>query len=410
MFFKPKSCSLCEDNLAEMKLLREQLAKAKVDNTRLNKLIDTLRIEISQLTEPKSTRELTHEVPERQVAFDAELKREKAALAGNFLASSITLREEIVTPIPQLPNQTKPNTNSAAFSIISEGEGSRAQKSTMSDEDRLRLQQKRAALKAKLGSNFEEVEHEGQIHSIKTSEGNRSKKITMSDQDRLRLQQKRAALKAKVGATSEEIQREGQIQAIEAACEQHLPALLRNFRRSQVYNDYNVLTLDGREFESSKFLDSLQINYNQLGLGHACRLVVENVEKLQKAQVSRGFSVQDHPEDGWEFEHWVAEALQKFGWQAHATQGSGDQGVDVVATKGGLTLGIQCKRYSGSVGNKAVQEAFSGAKHMGLSKAAVLTNAEFTKSAKDLAVTTGVLLLSPEDIPTLSERPDFIKV
>ena len=362
MFFKPKSCSLCEDNLAEMNLLREQWAKAKVDNTRLNRLIDTLRIEISQLTEPKSARELTHEVPERQVAFDAELKRKKAALAGKFLASSITLREEIVTPIPQLPNQTKPNTNSAAFSIISEGEGSRAQKSTMSDEDRLRLQQKRAALKAKLGP------------------------------------------------TAEETEREGQTQAIKTACEQHLPALLRNFRRSQVYNDYNVLTLDGREFESSKFLDSLQINYNQLGLDHACRLVVENVEKLQKAQVSRGFSAQEHPEDGWEFEHWVAEALQKFGWQAIATQGSGDQGVDVVATKGGLTLGIQCKRYSGSVGNKAVQEAFSGAKHMGLSKAAVLTNAEFTKSAKELAVTTGVLLLSPEDIPALSERPDFMKV
>ena len=44
---------------------------------------------------------------------------------------------------------------------------------------------------------------------------------------------------------------------------------------------------------------------------------------------------------------------------------------------------------------------------MGLNKAAVLTNAEFTKSARELAGTTGVLLLSPEDIPTLSERPDL---
>ena len=136
-------------------------------------------------------------------------------------------------------------------------------------------------------------------------------------------------------------------------------------------------------------------------------MVIETVENLEAVQVHGGFSANEHPEDGWEFEHWVAEALQKFGWQARATQGSGDQGVDVVATKDGLSLGIQCKRYSGSVGNKAVQEAFSGAKNMGLNRAAVLTNAEFTKSARELAVTTSVLLLSPEDIPTLSERPDL---
>lgn len=41
---------------------------------------------------------------------------------------------------------------------------------------------------------------------------------------------------------------------------------------------------------------------------------------------------------------------------------------------------------------------------MGLDRAAVLTNAEFTRSAKDLAASTGVLLLSPEDIPTLADR------
>ena len=70
-------------------------------------------------------------------------------------------------------------------------------------------------------------------------------------------------------------------------------------------------------------------------------------------------------------------------------------------------MGIQCKLYTGSVGNKAIQEAYSGMKHFGLDKAAVLTNANFTKSAKELAASTGVLLLSPEDIPTLSERPEL---
>ena len=110
------------------------------------------------------------------------------------------------------------------------------------------------------------------------------------------------------------------------------------------------------------------------------------------------------PMDGFKFEEWVANRLNKYGWIAYATKGSGDQGVDVVATKDDMSIGIQCKRYSSSVGNKAVQEIYAGAKHMGLDKAAVLTNAEFTRSAKELADSTGVLLLSPEDIPELNKR------
>ena len=109
------------------------------------------------------------------------------------------------------------------------------------------------------------------------------------------------------------------------------------------------------------------------------------------------------PMEGLEFEHWVSQKLNERSWKSFVTQGSGDQGIDVVATKDGMSIGIQCKRYSGSVGNKAVQEAFSGAKHMGLERAAVLSNGEFTKSAKELAASTGVLLLSPEDIPSLSD-------
>ncbi|MFC3179359.1 restriction endonuclease [Cypionkella sinensis] len=67
-----------------------------------------------------------------------------------------------------------------------------------------------------------------------------------------------------------------------------------------------------------------------------------------------------YPLNGHEFEHWVAAKLKFYGWKAEVTRGSGDQGVDVIAVRLGKQVGIQCKRFSGSVGNGAVQEAIAG--------------------------------------------------
>lgn len=108
-------------------------------------------------------------------------------------------------------------------------------------------------------------------------------------------------------------------------------------------------------------------------------------------------------EDGYQFEVYVAELLIRHGWTASVTQAGGDNGVDIVAEKDGLSMAIQCKRYKGSVGNQAVQEVYAGMKHMALSRAAVISTGRYTKGAKGLAATTGVLLLTEYDIPHLGE-------
>ena len=179
-------------------------------------------------------------------------------------------------------------------------------------------------------------------------------------------------------------------------------------RKAVKINDYGAATSDERNLVVAEFLNSTGVELQQMSLTHAVSYIstlLEAEESVRREETE--FDVRSIPINGHEFEYWVAEGLERFGWHVRVTQGSGDQGVDVVATKNGLSLGIQCKRYSGSVGNKAIQEAYSGKKHFGLDKAAVLTNASFTKSAKELAASTGVLLLSPEDIPTLSERPEL---
>lgn len=97
--------------------------------------------------------------------------------------------------------------------------------------------------------------------------------------------------------------------------------------------------------------------------------------------------------DGHQFEYFCADILRKNGFERVAvTQGSGDQGIDIIAFKDGIKYGVQCKCYSSDIGNKAVQEAFSGKAFYNCHVGVVLTNRYFTAPAKELAEKNGILL------------------
>ncbi|MFM2293956.1 MAG: hypothetical protein RLZZ350_369 [Verrucomicrobiota bacterium] len=107
------------------------------------------------------------------------------------------------------------------------------------------------------------------------------------------------------------------------------------------------------------------------------------------------------PKDPFEFERLCADILSKEGWKTTTTKKTGDQGIDVVAEKSGRSVILQCKLYLQPVGNKAVQEAFSGMKFIGASAAIVVSNAGFTKSAKQLAASLGVHLIHHSELSGL---------
>lgn len=97
--------------------------------------------------------------------------------------------------------------------------------------------------------------------------------------------------------------------------------------------------------------------------------------------------------DGHEFEYWCADLLRKNGFSdVKVTQGSGDQGVDVLAKKDGIKYAIQCKCYSSDLSNKPVQEVNAGKTIYHCHVGAVMTNRFFTPGAKEAAEATGVLL------------------
>lgn len=97
--------------------------------------------------------------------------------------------------------------------------------------------------------------------------------------------------------------------------------------------------------------------------------------------------------DGHEFEYFCADILKKDGFSGvSVTKGSGDQGVDILATKGGVKYAIQCKNYASPLGNTPVQEVSAGKIFYNCHVGVVMTNSTFTPGAKTLAQATGVLL------------------
>ena len=281
-------------------------------------------------------------------------KRIRASQAIDIPAGSITLREEIITHIPA------------------------AQK---------------APLKAQ---NIEASD----ASKAKIKPSMRSK---MSDSDRERLLEKRAELKKRIGPNREERIRAEQIKMIRAACEEHFAILTRKLRASQVYNDYKVLVADGAPLECKRFLFDLRLNYDRLSDEEAVEIILNTVAEIKSSQSKGGQDLSEYPQDGIDFEHWCADVLISSGWEATVSKASGDQGVDILATRGSIILAVQCKRYGSPVGNKAVQEAFAGKQHVNATHACVIATSGFTKSAKELAISTGVLLVAPEDIPLLDQ-------
>ena len=100
---------------------------------------------------------------------------------------------------------------------------------------------------------------------------------------------------------------------------------------------------------------------------------------------------------GFEFEDYMAQVLKDNGFRhVEVTVECGDQGVDILAVRGGKTYAIQCKNYADLVGNKAVQEAYAGAEYYGCDTPVVVCPTDFTIPARELAESTGVELWDGE--------------
>ena len=85
------------------------------------------------------------------------------------------------------------------------------------------------------------------------------------------------------------------------------------------------------------------------------------------------------------FEKYLEVLFEKLGYRVERTRYVSDYGADLVTTKDGVKTVIQAKRYKGSAGIKAVQEAVAAKGYYDCTKAMVVTNSSFTQPAIELA-------------------------
>lgn len=109
--------------------------------------------------------------------------------------------------------------------------------------------------------------------------------------------------------------------------------------------------------------------------------------------------------EGLDFEYYCAELLCNRGFiEVEVTKSSGDYGIDILAEKEGVTYAIQCKRYNGPVGVKAVQEAYAGRDFYDRMVGCVLTNQYFTQPAVDAAQKLKILLWDRDYLEEMIEE------
>lgn len=101
---------------------------------------------------------------------------------------------------------------------------------------------------------------------------------------------------------------------------------------------------------------------------------------------------------GSDFERLLARLYEKMGYTVQLNGRTGDQGADLIATRGNERLIIQAKRYTGSVGNAAVQEVVAAKSHYDGNVAIVISTSKFTREAVELAKTNSVQLVGLSDL------------
>lgn len=210
--------------------------------------------------------------------------------------------------------------------------------------------------------------------------------------------------------------------------ESHLVTLFRKRRQLLIEDDYGDLDQSLWQKEFQKYYDkhfqyklpnelSIAINRHYakdlkmmiygaefIFMWGCVNSLLDSNEKNLNLFLANG--IKQRPTDPFEYEQFCADILRSAGWQAVVTQATGDQGADIRASKDGLNIVVQCKLYSKPVGNKAVQEVVGALAHYGAKYGLVVTNTDFTRSAKMLAASNNVLLMNDAQLHQLSER-DF---
>ena len=173
----------------------------------------------------------------------------------------------------------------------------------------------------------------------------------------------------------------------------YLEVLKRKYKQMVYMDEYDTIELGRFPAEIEKFISKRLPDVDVIDAYGIILEVVQTDTNFEDLRSTSNAAIT--PE---EYEALCAERLRSSGWTAITTKSSGDQGSDVIAEKDRKRFVLQCKLYNQPVGNKAVQEVIAAKQFEDADLAAVVTNANYTKSARLLAQSAGVLLLHHDDL------------
>ena len=111
---------------------------------------------------------------------------------------------------------------------------------------------------------------------------------------------------------------------------------------------------------------------------------------------------------GIEFENICKNLIENMGFSVETTKASGDGGIDLIAYNHELVLSgkyiIQCKRYSGSVGEPIIRDLYGVITAERANKGILMTTGYFTKSAIAFAEDKPIELIDGEQLDALLKR------
>lgn len=114
------------------------------------------------------------------------------------------------------------------------------------------------------------------------------------------------------------------------------------------------------------------------------RDVVEALERRQRVDAATTVSGM-HSLEPVEFELLVGRLFERRGYDVRHAGRTGDQGIDLIVTKGAERGVVQCKRYKESVGQPVVRDLFGVMVHEVASTGYIVTTGYFTEQAKEWA-------------------------
>lgn len=195
---------------------------------------------------------------------------------------------------------------------------------------------------------------------------------------------------------------------VDATVDSHLPILARKYKQCVYVNDYGVEVYDAWNKEAANFIRTvLAQNIPGSWLDANRDGVIKEITARAEIGASEATGSLGESDvttlSPREFELLVVDLLNRSGWSARPTSTTGDQGIDIIASLNGKRAVFQCKLYSQSVGNAAVQEIIAGRDFEKADIAAVVSSASYTASARQLASAAGVYLLHHTEVASFAE-------